>query len=441
MKSYFEILNREDQKRAFYLEVLKWFLIGLLIRLLIMPFSFHGHDIFWINYLPFKFANGGVFDPYLFLKETYPEVKYTYYPPVIFYIFSLIHLFFKLFLGQLNNLYTVFEQWNFTITGNTIHYASIFEEFSLFRILFYFKIPYLFFDLGIAVLLLDYFKEEKEKSILALALWMLNPFVIHSIFALGQMDIVAMFFLMASIISAKKDKPYLAISLLVLGGGVKVFPFLLVPPMIIMLRKSFIDRVKMSLFACFCLFLIFGPFFLSSGELVLGSFGSNIGFSLFRKGAFLLSYAILMIFMLYINEKSEEKSEAIIPSMSLVLMLFYIFISVNLRYFTWITPLLLIMFLKDKKYCIYGGLFFLSLFLLRAPDNDLQWGLFSTLYPEFFSGLPIFDSFLNLLFDVHLLHKVMYRIFIISSGVFIFHIIIKHRYLICSMIKVKNEES
>lgn len=409
-------------------QILRWTLIGLLLRFLIMPFSFHGHDIFFIYYSPFKFIEEGAWNPYLFLKENYPQVYNPYFPPAVFLIVSGFLLLFKPLLPQLNNLFSVFEYWNFAWEGNTIHYADILMNHQLFRTLFIFKIPYLIFDFGIGWFLFQILKSDERKGLLAYKLWMLNPFVLHSVYALGQVDIITTFFVMAAIYCIYLKRRYLAMVFISFGILAKIFPIILAPVAVLLLGDNLKDKFKLSFVVIFSIVIILMPFYLSAPDALIEALLFSPGdIQLFRQTFFIIGYvAILCLLLLSMRTKSVD-FDFIIFSFILVLLLFYSLYTVTIRYFILITPLLVYIALKNKKFWIYLVIFIITLFELRTAGNSQQWGLFAALHPEFFSSLPILDSYLNLLINVKYVHQVMYRLFFISSLLMVMHILVINR--------------
>lgn len=405
-------------------QILRWTLIGLLIRFLIMPFSFHGDDIFFIYYAPFKFIEHGEWNPYLFLKSSFPQVHNPYYPPVIFYIISIFLFLFKSFLPNLDNLFSTYESWVFTQGGNTVNYADILQGYHLFRTLFIFKIPYLIFDFGIGWLLFKILRPDDRKSLSAYKLWMLNPFVLHSCYALGQIDIIPAFFMMAAIYCIYLDRRYWTMVFLTLSALAKMFPIILVPISILLLGDTFREKIKLSLVVIILAGSMIVPFYLHSPDAISDAlFFVHGGGDLFRQIFFAIGYLIILCLLFFAKRQGRINLESVISGFILVLLLFYSLYMVTIRFFILITPLLIYIALKNKRFWIYNAIFLITLFELRTGGNSQQWGLFAALQPEFFSSLPIFDSYLNLLINVKLVHQLMYRLFFVSCLTMIVHMV------------------
>lgn len=404
--------------------------MALLLRFLIMPFSFHGHDIFWLNYFPFKFIEGKIYDPYLYINENLLSIKSTYYPPNTFYIFAFFQFFSKFFLPKLNELYSAFASWNSTWQGNTIHFADILAGHQLFRTLFFFKIPYLICDFVIGFALYQLLKENKRKVFIALIIWALNPFVLQSIYALGQMDIIIAMFIILSLLAIKFERPYLAITCLSLGVAVKVIPLLLIPPLVIISGKNLKGQIKLIFISLIISLMPFIPFYLTSKFAVFEILGYyKLRILPLKRDIFVLAYFCLLVILYFLKRKDIDTLKAVALSFILILLLFYTTYEVTLRFFVWITPLLIMVAIRNRLFWVYNIVFLVTLFELRACHNSQQWGLFAAFHPEFFSSLPIADSYLNLLVNVKYLHQYMYKLFVISGLTMILHIFILNRNL------------
>ncbi len=416
------------QTRQMKRDILQWSIVGLFVRLLIMPFSFHGHDIFFIYYPPYKFIEEGIWNPYVYLKSAFPDIYNPYYPPAVFLIFSFFILLLRPFLPELPALFSVFESWNYRWEGNTIHFADILAGHQLFRTLFAFKLPLLLFDFGIGGLLYQLLKQDEKKSLLAYKVWMLNPFVLHSGYALGQIDLIPAFLILAAVYCIYSKRNYLAMGLLSVSVLTKIFPLLLVPFATIIINSAFKERVKLFLAFFISLILMGMPFYLNSPRTFMEAlFFAPGGMTVGRQSLFVIGYAI--IFLLFLFRKNEDKDipEVIILSFLICLFLFYVFCNVTLRYFIVCTPLLIYVSLKRKIFWFYTLLFFLTLFALRTGGNSQQWGLFAALHPEFFSSIPILDSFLNVAVNVTTIHQCMYRLFFLLGICMIIHLLVFYR--------------
>ena len=407
-------------------QIIRWTLIGLLLRLLLMPFSFHGSDVLFIYHAPFKFIAYGIWNPYI---KTDLSNSGLYYAPVIFFTISFFLVIFQQFLPNLANLFSDYASF-FPGGGNTVHYADVLLRHQLFRTLFIFKIPYLFFDFGAGVLLLKILNVEEKKKLLAYKIWMLNPFILHSCYMLGQVDVIPAFLLMAAIYTVYIKRKYWTMILLSLATMAKLFPVSLTPIAVLLLADTFRERVKLSLVFLASVIAIELPFYLSSINAITELFlARNNNIVLFRSFLSVASYSAILGSLLFVKKEGRMNLDFIILCFTSVLLLLYAFYIVTIRYFVFITPLLIYAAIKNKGFWIYNIIFFITLFLLRTGGNSQQGGLFAALHPEFFSSLPILDSYLNLAINVKIIHQVCFRAFVIASLIVITHIIIINRRL------------
>ncbi len=375
-----------------------------------MPFSFHGHDIFFLYYFPFQSG-----DPYWPPGSINP-----YYPPMTYYLFSLFLWVLKPILPHLPSLFQTFSEWNFTWEGNTVHYAQLFSSHDLFRTLFVFKIPYLFFDYGSAYFLLKLIPSENNQKI-AFKLWMLNPFVLHSIYALGQMDILISFFILSALAAIQFKRHYWAVSSIVIAALIKTPPAILLP-ICIVLMGDLKKKILLSLCAVGLGCMIVLPFFISSGFSFLNAIlFSPSDIASYRIFLFYGFYGIFFLSLFFLKKHSLDIHHWVII-FAIPLLLFFAFYATTIRYLVMISPLLILIAINVRWTWIYIVLMTLSIFYVRSGTNSLQMGLFSALHPTFFGGLPIIDSFLNLFVHVTYLRQFAYKIFFLSTLALIGHL-------------------
>lgn len=411
-------------------QIIKWTLIGLLVRLLIMPFTFLGPDIFFINYFPFKFIEQGDWDPYLFLTKAFPHVGDSSYLPLAFIIHSFFLCLLKPLLPKLRNLFEIFEPWKFIYQGNTVHFANVLSGQQLFRTLFILKLPYLIFDFAIGWFLFRILDSDKNKAILGYKCWVLNPFVLFVCYILGQDDIITAFFVMAAIFCAHINKRYWAMVMLSLGILTKAIPLITIPFAVLILGDSFQKRLKLSIVSIITVIVLIAPFYFSSGAIIKSVFFSPTArgaIPLLRLALFVGGYLTILGLFFFAKKQSQIDLGFLITSFISVLLLFYSTYIVTIRYFISVIPLLIYAAIKNKKFWIYNIIFLITLFELRVAGNWQQLAAFSPLHPEFFSSLPPSDSFLNLLMEVKYIHQLMFRLFFVSSLAMIVHIFVLNR--------------
>lgn len=403
----------KENDKDFNRTILKWTLLGLLIRFLIMPFTMHTFDLFFIYYFPFQLIDKGVWDIYRFIPEHFPGFHLIYYGPVAYFLIAFFLFFLKFFLPELGNAFELFEGWFFTSGGGTVHYASFLGESQLFRMLFLFKTPYLIFDFATAFFLVKLAHNQKE-GLFCYRLWMLNPLFLHSVYAIGQLEAIPIFLTVAALYWASVGRSDGAVICLILGGLVKVYPFFLVPIVVFLSSRDFKERMRLFGLALVTLLLILLPFYFSSGGTVMDCIMvkaavSQVVGGTFRRVFFILAYFFLL---LYAHRMAAKRENApILNQLFLLVFLFYALLGlIKFRYFAWLSPFLILAISRDRRL----GWFCLILLVLMAEvhlsGNQVQWGLLDPVYPTFFASLPISDSFLvSGRFPLGLIQQISYR--------------------------------
>ncbi len=123
--------------------ILRFFLLGLLLRLLVMPFTGHW-DLTSLNQVADNLFNFG--------KSITYQHYFAIYPPLTY-----------IFLGLWQKIISPFafsDLSNFFSDPNIISFLNP----HTFRYLFLLKFPYLFFDLAIGFILADFFKGSQNEK-------------------------------------------------------------------------------------------------------------------------------------------------------------------------------------------------------------------------------------------------------------------------------------
>lgn len=104
------------------------------------------------------------------------------------------------------------------------------------RALFLMKLPYLAADLATGYVLTRIVTPERRRRVLAL--WLLNPLVIYTSVIYGRHDSIAVLAVVVSIWAASRGRRYAGLGLLGLGAVTRFFPFVLAPFYVISYRRS-----------------------------------------------------------------------------------------------------------------------------------------------------------------------------------------------------------
>ena len=207
--------------------IYKWILIGLLIRFIFMPFACHADLLTNYNWA------------YLILRESTNLSLYTFdLAQLIQSLFLSIYQFIlpleKLLLWPQNTSVAPISFWINEFAKNIMAY----------RALFLLKIPYLIFDFASAFIILHLFREDK-KGILAFKFWMVNPIGIFATYIFARYEIIPIFFILLSLLFAKRDRPYLSLFSLGLSSRTRMYPLLFLPFYIFTLGKDLKGKISL----------------------------------------------------------------------------------------------------------------------------------------------------------------------------------------------------
>jgi len=207
--------------RSYKTTIVKWMIIGFLIRVAIMPL-FSEPDMIDIASMGFV------------LKETH-QLLPSGYPALISYLFATLYVIFDPVL-PLNMIFSDITS-NTSYTPSRLCYPFRLSEPGIFAFIFVSKLPYLIFDFALALLLLHLIDNEK-KGLLVLKLWMINPVSLYVSYYVGQFDVIPVFFLALMLYFFKKKKAEWAMLSLGLTSAFKIFGLLLALPLSLIFVKE-----------------------------------------------------------------------------------------------------------------------------------------------------------------------------------------------------------
>lgn len=370
-------------KRLSKLSLKFWLIFGLVTRLALMPITFHP-DILAINFAGYFFSFKKVFNIYDYLyqlPQDFPLVKnygqnFFTYPPLAYFTLGLFMLLLKPFYNLkflellLNDL------------------PGALKSSLLLPHLFLLKLPYLFFDLGIAFVLMKLFDDQqRQKS--AFILWMINPLSFYTSLMIGQFDIIPLFFVILSLYFIKVKKPGFAAVSLGLGGSFKMFPLFFLPVLVLGGEKYFWKRMKLFFWGVLPFILTIFPFLSSFAFRQVVLFSGQSQKMLFAKipvsGAegislFVFLFVTFCVWLAYFGKSSDFWQYYL-----LMMLLLFSLTHYHPQWFLWITPLLLIELVKNNFKHLWLGVGVL-----------ICWGLITFLFePSLNIGLflPFKSSF------------------------------------------------
>jgi uncharacterized membrane protein len=250
--------------KTFKGKLITLFLIGLIIRLILAPITYHsdllvydfareviytGHVGNFYDYLPNLSADNP-------LLKIYPANQFNY-PPAVYFV-----------LGTTTFLSTLLIPQNFHQTF-LFNVADSFNNSLIFLHLFLLKFQFFFFDFGTAFLLMKFVSDKRQKLML-FGLWMINPVTLFASFMMGQFDIIPVFFTVLSLVLLQRYTKgemkwmYYSAALLGVGAAFKIWPLLLLP-VLVALAPKWKDRILVGLTGLGVYILPILPFLGSEG--------------------------------------------------------------------------------------------------------------------------------------------------------------------------------
>lgn len=384
---------------------LRWTCLGLLLRFLIMPFTLHSIDLFSIQYTPFLIIRQHQIDVYQYFHSRFPDYPFFLYPPATLYLTLIFQKIFLPLLPSLTSLMETFERVAFLQRGGTVHLASALQDPYLFRTLFLFKVPYLIYDFSIAAVLLTLAEGAKQK-IWAYRLWMLNPFSLHTSYAIGQIDMMVAFFLLISLFMFQKGWLRAGMVMLGVGGLVKLAPFYLIPGIAFLFGKGI--RGKLTLLICGILPLVGVLSFSPDAKAMLQSWGAYADYFWRASPSVAGGSKLLILFLiigyggtiLFFFSQQENKTKSLLSVYSILLLILLLTVSPKIRFLLWVAPFLILEFLRQPRMMPWGLILLFNILGIYGAGINLRLGLFAPVDPTFFCSLPILDSFFSALIDI-----------------------------------------
>ena len=388
-------------KNKFYMRLL---IIGVFIRLLVMPFYFHP-DIKTYHFQS-SFLKTGVINIYKYLDENKQELplkdEFVYFP-LTYLTLGSYQAIVNPILGE------GFNDWLYDASQQSV------ERVGIYRYLLVLKFPYLLFDIAVAVLLVLMFSKKKKQR-MAFTLWMFNPITIALIYMYANVDIIPVFFTLLSIyLVQKKSKLWGAVSLGI-AAGFKAYPLLFMP--FIIFKGNDVKEKLLIFISGFGTFLVIVAPFLSTSfqkaSLVSGlttrivSYGMSLGFGEIIMPAIV---AITIIYFLAL----EGRGKLIIQYLSVLLIIFS-FIHIHIQWLLWAMPFLVYLYVSERKLRPVVVIITVAAFAIPLLYNDrfMNVSLLQA-YSYYFNLVPTPFVILRKVFDPFILQGVLHSIFAAGS--------------------------
>lgn len=397
------------------------FIIGILLRLGLSFSTFHSDT------QPFYFAGeviakGNVSNFYDYLGDLpssdpilniYPTYLFNYPPLVYFFLGPISYLFSLPFSRDLMHNF-IFDL------------PSLLGNSQLNYLLLMLKLPYLAFDLGIAILLFKFFKEPKNK-LLIFSIWMFNPINLYATYMMGQFDVIPTFLtVLALYLAVKREKFFLAAFFLGLGASFKIFPFLFLVPLSL-IKDKWWERIKIIVIGVLTYVVTILPFINSSGfratALVAGQTTKSMYASLpISGGESIIFFPLLILFfyLVFLFKKVDLKN--LWSRFFIIILIFFILTHYHPQWFLWATPFIVLDLVKSglKHWPLVAIAFLSWLGLVTLFDPGLSVWLFAPINPNLYGQVGIWES-LGIKVDLNIARSYLQTIFVSAAAYYIYY--------------------
>jgi len=398
----------------------KWLIIGVLIRLILMPITLHP-DLWGHSFTAYFFSHEGIFNIYdhlLSLPQSHPLVAnfgvgdIFIYPPLTYFTLGM----FRFAVKPLTD--PNFIPWLMENLGNIHNYKGLYWH------LFIFKLPYLFVDLATGFLLASIFK-DKHKRKLAFVLWIFNPVTLYATFMMGQLDIIPVFFTVLSLYFASRKKLCWAMVSLGIGGSFKMYPLLLIPIAAFIFGDNTFRKVKYLVVGVLPYVLTIAPFLGSAAfrsMVLLNPKSQKMLFMIWKmSGAEGIYPFILILSLLYFISWYSRKKVSLKYFFLGALLLLFSTTHYHPQWFLWVTPFLVLGLVGNnfKHLLIVLILFFSWVTITLFFEPSLSIGLFNPIWPQLENAVG-FSEFLSKWIDVYQIKSVIRSVFAGASIYLVF---------------------
>ena len=354
-----EIFEDKKSLRTLY----KYFLIGLLVRFIFIPFFFERDLLSTYQRAAETIYTGNLgLDNLQFMTN----MIHSFYLFIIKSIFPAIN--------QISNVLLEKDTW--------ISWINFNSSYNIFTILTLFKILYLIFDIVCMFLILRFsFDDEPENKLRVFKFWIFNPVAIFVLYIFARHDIIGVFTTLVALLLAKKDRKYWAIIILSLGIVLRFFPILILPVLVIYLVRTKKDYILLPLAGVSGLAaveILFHFYFGKSVilpllntqhfeylltpklDLVAGSHGSIF--------IFIAVYIFIILSFIHIKKKSFD---IFLNYCAIIYLAFLGICFFHPQYMIWMVPFLIIIFVRRRSLLYYHWIQFVLLIILLIYWGDL----------------------------------------------------------------------
>ncbi|HAX17208.1 MAG TPA: hypothetical protein DCY00_01235 [Actinobacteria bacterium] len=381
-----EITNDSRSLNLFY----KYFLGGILVRFLFMPFFFQRDLLSTYQRAADTVFNGNIGSDF---QQLITNIIHSVYFLIMKTIFPFLNSYRDILLNQ--------DTW--------ISWVEFVKSDNIFLILTVFKFLYFIFDMAcIFVILRLFYDGDAQKKLKIFKYWMFNPIVIFVLYLFARHDIIGLFVTLLAFLLAKKKRKYWAILVLAVAVAIRFFPIMVLPILIIYLAERKKDYFIMLAIGLSGLISIEAISYIAFGKSVIFSLLNAEHFNYIisskielivhdRIFIFLVVYTIIILSFIKLKNKSFE----LLMSYCGIIYLSYVALSYfHPQYLLWSVPFVLYVAGKQKNLYYFQWIQFAFLIVVFIYWGDLITKfLFAPLDYKFFIYLPGPIPLINRFYD------------------------------------------
>jgi len=315
----------------------KWWgliILALVLRLIVGSLFYHTDTK--AIYRDAGYIKTGVINGYLTAEENESSLPY---PPATYLMFNTHEKLGKIFFS--NHFETWMNDWGAEQTNN---------HPSIFRDLWAMKLPMLIADGVVAWLIYVIVKKRKFEAV---SLWLLNPFSLYSIYAIGQFDIIPTALMLAGLYLWREDKKHPAYMAVAAGAGFKLFPLMMLPVMWLSDERKIKEKIVSAGLAGATLAVMLSPV-IKSVAVMKSIFLSNLTSGAFEavidigKGESLPIYMLIYVsLLLWLWLKKNKKKDWALEVVTVYGLLFGLS-HFHPQWMTWMMPFLVILLIEER---------------------------------------------------------------------------------------------
>lgn len=374
-------------------KIVKIFWFGVLIRILLMPFSGHA-DFYYTFAFTYPFFLEGVLDPYSY-KSEFPEYI-PFYQPFCYYIIGLWGGFLELVIGNEQSQW-IFSMWENVANrdaGKVLRFPGAENKFLL---IFFWKMLFFLADFILFLMLVRSGEQNETKQKFLVKLWAFNPIILYSVFMMGQLDILPTAIVFSSVwLYGRTSNLRWSAFLMSCAVPFKFYPLILFP-FFFFLGKSWKERWTILFYAAIPLLAVYVPIGMHSGGKVFILIKYALESASTRSPVLLQLSVLLVIFKagvyLLLNFHAASIKEKTPPANLLesyvfITLFLLLLVPVVVHYYVWLVPFLMLFIVRNPKFekPVYFMMFLI--FVAVITGRSLSLGIFAPIHPELFMSFP-----------------------------------------------------